>query len=252
MLNQATLDKMNNMKLTGMTEAFARQNQTSDYAKLSFEERLGMLIDAEWDARQQRKLVRRLQVAKLRYHASLEDIDYQTPRGLDRRTILALGSCEWIRQHQGILITGPTGVGKTFLACAFVERACRSGFSARYLRMPRLLHELAVARGDGTYARYLARLAKLDLLAIDDWLLTSLRDSERRDLLEVVEDRYQQSATLLATQLPLKSWHEAIGEASMADAICDRLVHSAHTIALKGTSMRRTRTTKNKKGDPKQ
>lgn len=252
MLNQATLDKMNNMKLTGMTEAFARQNQTSDYVKLSFEERLGMLIDAEWDARQQRKLVRRLQVAKLRYPASLEDIDYQTPRGLDRRTILALGAGEWIRQHQGILITGPTGVGKTFLACAFVQSACRAGFSARYLRMPRLLHELAVARGDGTYTRYLARLAKLDLLAIDDWLLTSLRDTERRDLLEVVEDRYQQSATLLATQLPLQSWHEAIGEASLADAICDRLVHAAHTIALKGASMRRTRAAKNKKGETKQ
>jgi DNA replication protein DnaC len=251
MLNQATLDKMNTMKLTGMLEAFARQNQTSDYVKLSFEERLGMLIDAEWDARQQRKLVRRLQVAKLRYPASLEDIDYQTPRGLDRRTILALGSCEWIRQHQGILITGPTGVGKSFLACAFIQCACRSGFSARYLRMPRLLHELALARGDGTYSRYLARLAKLDLLAIDDWLLTSLRDTERRDLLEVVEDRYQRSATLLATQLPLKSWHEAIGEASMADAICDRLVHSAHTISLKGASMRRTRATKNGKGGNK-
>jgi DNA replication protein DnaC len=241
MLNQATLDKMNAMRLTGMVGAFHRQASSPDFAALGFEDRLGFLIDAEWDAREERKLTRRLQVARLRYPASLEDIDYQTPRGLDRQVVLALGSGQWIREHQALLITGPTGVGKSYLACAFVHRACRSGFSARYVRLPRLLHELAVAHGDGTYGRTLQRLARLDLLAIDDWLLTPLKDPERRHLLEIIEDRYEQSATLITTQLPVKSWHEAIGEASLADAICDRLVHRAHVIALKGPSMRQVR-----------
>jgi len=241
MLNQATLDKMNAMRLNGMVGAFQHQQSSPDFTSLAFEERLGFLIDAEWDAREERKLTRRLQVARLRYPASLEDIDYQTPRGLDRQVVLALGAGQWIREHQALLITGPTGVGKSYLACAFVHRACRSGFSARYVRLPRLLHELIVAHGDGTYARTLQRLARLDLLAIDDWLLTPLKDPERRHLLEVIEDRYEQSSTLITTQLPVKSWHEAIGEASMADAICDRLVHRAHVIALKGPSMRQVR-----------
>jgi DNA replication protein DnaC len=241
MLNQATLDKMNTMKLAGMVEAFRHQQRSSDFTKLSFEERLGFLVDAEWGAREERKLTRRLRVARLRYPAAIEDIDYQTPRGLDRQLVLALGTCQWIREHQALLLTGSTGVGKSFLACAFVHRACRAGFSARYVRLPRLLHELAVAHGDGTYTRALQRLARLDLLAIDDWLLTPLKDPDRRHLLEIIEDRYEQSATLITTQLPLKSWHEAIGEASLADAICDRLVHRAHLIALKGPSMRQIR-----------
>jgi len=243
MLNHATLDKMHAMKLTGMADALERQARSGDHAALTFEERLGLLVDAEWDAREQRKLTRRLQTARLRYPASIEDIDYRTPRGLDRQVVLALASGHWIQEHQGLLITGPTGVGKSYLACAFVERACRAGYSARYVRLPRLLQELAVARGDGTYGKTLLRLAKLHLLAIDDWLLAPLKDPERRDLLEVIEDRYDHASTLIATQLPLKSWHEAIGEASLADAICDRLVHGAHTITLKGPSMRQVRST---------
>jgi DNA replication protein DnaC len=229
------------MKLTGLADALERQARSAEHAALAFDERLGLLVDAEWDAREQRKLTRRLQTARLRYPASIEDIDYRTPRGLDRQVVLALASGHWIHEHQGLLITGPTGIGKSYLACAFVERACRTGYSARYVRLPRLLQELAVARGDGTYGKTLLRLAKLDLLAIDDWLLAPLKDAERRDLLEVIEDRYDQASTLIATQLPVKSWHEAIGEASLADAICDRLVHGAHTITLKGPSMRQVR-----------
>lgn len=242
MLNHATLDKIRTMKLTGMADMLDRQMRSGDHAALTFEERLGMLVDAEWDAREGRKLTRRLQTARLRYPASIEDLDYATPRGLDRQVILALATGHWIHEHQGLLVTGPTGIGKSYLACAFVERACRSGYTARYVRMPRLLQELAVSRGDGTYGKALVRLAKLDLLAIDDWLLAPLKDPERRDLLEVIEDRYDRSSTLIATQLPLKSWHEAIGEASLADAICDRLVHGAHAITLKGPSMRQVRT----------
>ena len=242
MLNHATLDKMQAMKLTGMADMLDRQMRSGDHAPLTFEERLGMLVDAEWDAREGRKLTRRLQTARLRYPASIEDLDYATPRGLDRQVVLALATGHWIHEHQGLLVTGPTGIGKSYLACAFVERACRCGYTARYVRMPRLLQELAVSRGDGTYGKTLVRLAKLDLLAIDDWLLAPLKDPERRDLLEVIEDRYDHSSTLIATQLPVKSWHEAIGEASLADAICDRLVHGAHTITLQGPSMRQVRT----------
>ena len=247
MLNHATLDKIRTMKLTGMADMLDRQMRSGDHAALTFEERLGMLVDAEWDAREGRKLTRRLQTARLRYPASIEDLDYATPRGLDRQVILALATGHWIHEHQGLLVTGPTGIGKSYLTCAFVERACRSGYTARYVRMPRLLQELAVSRGDGTYGKALVRLAKLDLLAIDDWLLAPLKDPERRDLLEVIEDRYDRSSTLIATQLPLKSWHEAIGEASLADAICDRLVHGAHTITLKGPSMRQVRTSAKEK-----
>lgn len=168
MLNHATLDKMQAMKLTGMADMLDRQMRSGDHAALTFEERLGMLVDAEWDAREGRKLTRRLQTARLRYPASIEDLDYATPRGLDRQVILALATGHWIHKHQGLLVTGPTGIGKSYLTCAFVERACRSGYTARYVRMPRLLQELAVSRGDGTYGKALVRLAKLDLLAIDD------------------------------------------------------------------------------------
>jgi DNA replication protein DnaC len=241
MLTQQTLDKMNAMKLLGMTDALQQQMGTGEYTRLSFEERLGLLIDGEWTAREQRKLTRRLQVAKLRYPASLEDVDFKHPRGLDRQQVLSLGNCGWIQSRHNLLITGPTGIGKSYLACAFAERACRRGHSAAYLRLPRLLQQLAVARGDGSYARILARLARLELLAIDDWLLAPLRDTERRDLIEVVEDRSERSSTLIASQLSAKDWHAAIGDPNLADAMCDRLLHNAHRLELKGPSMRRTK-----------
>jgi len=243
MLTQQTLEKMNGMKLSAMAGAFEQQLGSGEHAKLSFEERLGLLVDCEWTAREQRKLIRRLRAAKPRYRSAvLEDVDFKHPRGLNRQQVLSLGSCSWIQDRHNLLITGPTGIGKSFLACAFVERACRRGFTARYVRMPRLLHEVAVGRGDGSYTRLLARLAKLDLLAIDDWLLAPLRDAERRDLIEVVEDRAEGASTLIASQLPVKDWHGVIGDPNQADAICDRLLHNAHRIELKGPTMRRTKT----------
>jgi DNA replication protein DnaC len=243
MLTQQTLEKMNGMKLSAMAEAFEQQLGAREHAKLSFEERVGLLVDCEWTAREQRKLTRRLRAAKPRYKSAvLEDVDFKHPRGLNRQQVLSLGSCSWIQDRHNLLITGPTGIGKSFLACAFVERACRRGFTARYARMPRLLHEVAVGRGDGSYTRLLARLAKLDLLAIDDWLLAPLRDAERRDLMEVIEDRSERASTLIASQLPVKDWHGVIGDPNQADAICDRLLHNAHRIALKGPTIRNTKT----------
>jgi DNA replication protein DnaC len=238
MLNQQTLDKLHGMKLSGLVEALNLQLGSAEHARLSFEERLGLLIDAEWSTREQRKLTKRLRAAKLRYAASLEDVDFRHPRGLDRQLVLSLGTCAFIRQGQNLLITGATGLGKSYLACAFVERACRLGHKAAYVRLPRLLQELAVARGDGSYARVLDRLERMELLAIDDWLLAPLRDGERRDLLEVIEDRSERASTLIASQLAVKNWHASIGDPNLADSICDRLVHHAHRIELKGPSMR--------------
>ena len=248
MLNQATLDKMQAMRMSAMAEAFQKQFESPQYGELSFEERFGMLVDTEWTAREQRKLSRRLKGAKLRYPACLEDIAFRSSRGLDRQVVLSLGTCEWIGSHQNLLITGSTGTGKTFLTCSFAERACRSGFSAHYIRAPRLLQDLAIARADGSYGRLLTKLAKLDLLAIDDWLIAGLKDQERRDLLEVIEDRTERSSTLIATQLPVKGWHAAIGEPTLADAICDRLIHRAHRIELKGPSLRERRIPGTRKG----
>lgn len=241
MLRQQTIEKMNAMKLYGLCESFEKQLNSSEYAELDYEERVGLMVDAEWTTREQRKLSRRLRGAKLRYPASLEDVNFRAPRGLNRQQVLSLGQCGWVAQHHNLLITGPTGIGKSFLACAFVQRACRSGFAGTYVRAPRLVHELAVARGDGSYSRLLTKLAKFDLLAIDDWLLHPLKESERRDLMEVIEDRAERGSTLIATQLPVKDWHGLIGDPNQADAICDRLLHRAHRIALKGASLRQTK-----------
>lgn len=241
MLTQPTIDKLQAMNLNGMAEAFDRQQHDGKHAALSFEERFGLLVDHEWTQREQRKLARRLKTARLRYDAALEDVEVTPGRGLDRQVILALGACTWIGERQNLIITGPTGSGKSYIACAFAERACRRGFTAHYVRAPRLLQDLAVARGDGSYGRLLAKLAKLDLLVIDDWLLSPLKDAERRDVLEVIEDRAERGSTLLAGQLPIKTWHEVIGEAMLADAILDRLVHRAHKIDLRGPSQREAR-----------
>jgi DNA replication protein DnaC len=241
MLTQQTVEKMNAMKLSGMAEAFQQQLSSSECTRLSFDERLGLLVDSEWTIREQRKLKRRLRAAKMRYAACIEDVDFKHPRSLDRQQVLSLGNCGWIQSRHNLLITGPTGIGKSYLACAFVERACRRGYSAAYLRLPRLLQQLAVARGDGSYDRLLGRLARLDLLAIDDWLLAPLRDGERRDIIEVIEDRSERASTLVASQLLAKEWHTVIGDPNLADSICDRLLHNAHRLDLKGPSIRRTK-----------
>jgi DNA replication protein DnaC len=242
MLIQQTIDKMNAMKLTGMADALKQQLGSAEHARLSFDERFGLLIDAEGTFREHRKLTKRLRAAKMRYPASLEDVDFKHPRGLDRQQVLSLGNCSFIQQRHNLLISGPTGIGKSYLACAFVERACRRGHNAAYVRLPRLLQQLAVARGDGSYVRILDRIARLELLAIDDWLLAPLRDSERRDVVEIVEDRSERASTLIASQLAVKDWHASIGDPNLADSICDRLLHNAHRIELKGPSMRRTKT----------
>jgi DNA replication protein DnaC len=188
-LTHPTIEKLHALHLTAMATAFEQQRSSSHHAELSFEDRLGLLVDTEWTARESRRLAQRVRHAKLRYPASLEDIDFSTPRGLSREVVLSLGTGGWIRDHHHLLITGPTDIGKSWLASAFVQSACRHGFTATYVRAPRLLHDLAVSRGDDTYGRLLAKLAKLDLLAIDDWLLAPLTDVERRDLLEVLEDQ---------------------------------------------------------------
>jgi DNA replication protein DnaC len=245
MLMEQTLDKVNAMKLTGMAEALRQQLASAPHTKLSFDERFGLLVDAEWLAREQKRLKTRLHAAKLRYPASLEDVDFKHPRGLDRQVVLSLGNCGFVQSRHNLVIIGPTGIGKSYLACAFVERACRRGHKAAYVRLPRLLHQLAVARGDGSYARILDRLQRLELLAIDDWLLAPLRDPERRDLVEVIEDRSERASTLVASQLPAKDWHASIGDPNLADSICDRVLSNAHRIELKGPSIRPT------KGNPK-
>jgi DNA replication protein DnaC len=249
MLTNPTIEKLHTLHLVAMAEAFAQQRGSSPHAELSFDDRFGLLVEAEWTAREQRRLTQRLRNAKPRFpSAALEDVDFGPARGLARDVILNLGTGAWIRDHHNLLISGPTGVGKSWLASAFVQNACRHGFTATYVRAPRLLHDLAVSRGDGSYARLLARLAKLDLLAIDDWLLASLTDAERRDLLEVIEDRSERRSTLIASQLPPTAWHAAIGEPTVADAICDRLIHHAHRLTLKGPTMRDPNTRRGTKG----
>ena len=239
MLLEQTLTQLRELRLTGMAAALDEQQAVPDVQSLSFEDRLALLVDREATVREDRRLTRLLRQAKLRLPASIEDLDFRSPRGLDRSVILRLAGCDWIRNHQVVLITGATGTGKTYLACALAQAACRQGLSSRYLRLTRLIEDMALARADGSYPKLMSRLQKTALLAIYDYGMAPLNQTERRDLLEVIEDRSGRRATLLASQLPLDHWHEVIGDATFADAILDRLVHHAHRITLKGPSMRR-------------
>jgi DNA replication protein DnaC len=239
MLIHPTLDRLRELKLTGMQKALIEQMDLPDRDALTFDERFGMLVDAEHADRDNRRLKMRLKRACLRHAATVEDIDYRHPRGLDKSLMLALAGCEWVRQHQNVIITGPTGAGKSYLACALGHKACREGYRVLYYRIARLFQELAIARGDGRYERLLRSLAHADLLVLDDWGTAPLTDEQRRDLFEVMEDRYDRGSTLIAAQLPVKHWHDTIGDPTLADAILDRLIHNAHTITLKGESMRK-------------
>jgi DNA replication protein DnaC len=239
MLKHPTLDKLHALKLTGMAAALSDQSATPDITDLSFEERLGLLVDREMTERDNRRMTSRLRRAKLRHTAILEDLDYRNSRGLDKGLVQSLASCQWVKEHLNVLITGPTGVGKTWLACALAHKACREGYTAQYVRLPRLLRELTIAKGDGQYSKLLTSLAKVDVLILDDWGLMKLSAENRRDLLEVLEDRHGRRSTVATSQLPIEEWHGVIGDATLADAILDRLVHNAYKINLRGESMRK-------------
>ncbi len=227
------------MNLVAMAEGFQEQLSQPSFQDLPFEDRLGLLVDRQWVWKENKRLKRLLQEARLKLQASIEDIDYKTPRGIEKSVISNLTSCDWIRRHQNVVICGPTGVGKTFLACALAQKACREGFRTLYFRSPQFFYQFALARGDGSYPNLMKKLAKTHLLVLDDLGITPLTDPERRDLLEAIEDRSTTGSTLITSQLPVENWHDHIGDPTIADAILDRVVHNAHRIQLKGGSMRK-------------
>jgi DNA replication protein DnaC len=238
MLNQPTLEKLRALKLTGMANALQEQLE-KPLPDLDFESRFGILVDQEWLIRENRKLQRRLSQAKLQQSACIEDIDYEKPRGLVKAKLLELSRSQWLQQHFNILITGPTGCGKTYIACALAHRACLDGFSSRYYRLPRLWEELKIAKANGTYTNWLSQLAKIDLLILDDWGLVTPDIERRQDLLEILDDRYQKKSTIVTSQIPTTHWYEHLNDATLADAILDRLLHNAIRLELKGESMRK-------------
>jgi len=249
MLNEQTIEKLYAMKLNGMAKAFKEQLQHPDLSDLSFEERFSLMVDQQWTWKEDRRMNRLLSQAKLKINGCIEDIDYRAPRGLQKSVILQLAACEWVRRAQNVIITGPTGVGKTYLACALANRACRMGFPAFYIRIPKLFQDLATAKADGSYTKTLKKLTKYKALILDDLGLTPMSAQERRDLLEVVEDRHGLASTIVAAQLPFEHWHENIRDPTIADAVLDRLVHNAYKINLKGESMRKLRSSLTKQKD---
>jgi DNA replication protein DnaC len=241
MLTQQTLQHLRALKLLGMADAFAQQLEQPKTQLLSFEERFALLVDRERTHRDNRRLQRLLRSAHFKQQACVEEIDYQAKRGLVRSQVVSLINCDWIRGRQNLHITGPTGTGKSWLACAFGQAACRQGLSVRYQRTGRLLDELRIARGDGSYSKLLRQLARLDLVILDDFGLKPLSQTERHDLLEIIEDRHDAHSTIITSQLPIGSWHTYLNEPTVADALLDRLLTNAHRLELKGESLRKTR-----------
>jgi DNA replication protein DnaC len=239
MIQEPMMEKLTAMRLLGMVDALKAQEQDPASRELSFLERLGLLVDQQWSWRENQALTRRLHAAKLK-GACVEEIDYRTARGLDKSVIRALAQkSAWVVNHENIFVLGPTGVGKSFVACALAQKACRDGYSALYTRAAALFRDLAIARADGSLRNLLSKLSRIDALVIDDWAMAPLAETERRDFWEICEDRYQTRSTILTSQLPVARWHEQIGDPTAADGILDRLVHNAHRIDMRGDSMRK-------------
>lgn len=239
MLKHPIFEKLEQLRFYGMLKALEEQMQMPDIKQLSFEERLGLLVDREMTERENRRLKTRLRKAKLRQNACVEDVDFRHPRKLDKTLFINLADGRWLKEHNNVLLIGPTGVGKTYLACALAQKACRQGYSALYFRLPRLLHELSIAKADGRYDKLLTGIGRIDLLVLDDWGLYKFVKEQRHDLLEILEDRHGRRSTLVTSQLPVKHWHEIIADPTLADAILDRLIHNAYKLVLSGESMRK-------------
>ncbi len=238
MTREQTFDKLYRMKLHGMAKALEEHLSQPDMASLSFEERLAMLVDAQWLWRENRSLASRLRNARLKQPASIEDINFRHPRQLDRSMIRSLSSCDWVREHHNIALTGPSGIGKTFICCALLEKACRKGFTVQYFAAEKFFRTLAVAFADGSFDKVLSKLSRIDVLAIDDWGIAPMGDRERRHLLEVLEDRNQARSTVVTSQFPIETWHEVVASPTLADAIVERILTRAHRIELQGESIR--------------
>jgi DNA replication protein DnaC len=241
LLHHPTLERLHELGLEGMAKGFRDLAANPESQGLDHAEWLGLLVEQEATLRQQRRFEARSRTAKLRHTASIEDVNYKAARGLDRAMFLRLASCDWIREHRHCLITGPCGVGKSWLACALGDKACRENLSVLYQRSPRLFAALALARGDGRYDRLMRQLARVDLLILDDWGPEPLTAEHRRDLLEIVDDRYDRGSLIITSQVPIERWYEIVGDPTLADAILDRIIHNAHRIELKGESLRKQR-----------
>src|SRR6266705_1791195 len=251
MLTHPTHERLITLGLTGMAKALQEQRRSPDLDALPFEERVGLLVDREAAERDTKRLTTRLKFAALRQSACVEDLDWRTPRGIDRSVFARLVGGDWIERNENLLVTGATGLGKSWIACALGHKACRDNRSVQYHRVPRLFEALALARGDGRYARLIKALSRVDLLILDDWGLAPLASEQRRDLLEVVDDRHQRGSTIITSQIPIDHWHEVIADPTIADAVLDRLVHNTHRLALKGDSMRKITAQRAKLDAPK-
>ena len=236
---EATIDKLMQLRLPHMASALRSAIERAPGSSLTIEDCVGLMVDREWTERENRRVSRRIKDAKLGMQACIEDLSCDPARGLDKSVVRTLGTCGWVRAKQNVIVTGMTGTGKSYVSAALAEAACRHGYRALRVRVPRLLDQLAIARADGSYGTTLGRLAKLDVLVLDDLLIAPMKDTERRDLLEVLEDRYDQRSTVVTSQVPTKTWHEMLADPTVADAICDRLVHNAHVLSLKGPSIRK-------------